>query len=353
MTRSTSTPRSAARRKSFTKRQSVLSNAGILHASGGADEAYARNVRKKNLILLKRAAVLALTVLIVALVVDKGREMDWPEVLAALRSFDVQTIALAFLLAVPAYLACAGFDLVGRHATGHGLTILRTALISYTGYFFSLNLGALIGGLAFRYRLYMPYGLAGMTISQVIGLSVVTNWSGYVLIAGGVLAYQPPGLPPGWHVGAPLLRIAGVVLLLVAAAYIALCAARGGSTVTLKESAFRLPTIRIAAAQFALSAISWGSIGGIITWLLQGEVGWFTVMPVLMMSAIAGIWSHIPSGLGVTEVVFLSLLGHAVPESRLLAAVLAFRVVYYIIPFAIAALVYFYLEATAGGKKAG
>jgi hypothetical protein len=119
------------------------------------------------------------------------------------------------------------------------------------------------------------------------------------------------------------------------------------------ESAFRLPTIRIAAAQFALSAISWGSIGGIITWLLQGEVGWFTVMPVLMMSAIAGIWSHIPSGLGVTEVVFLSLLGHAVPESRLLAAVLAFRVVYYIIPFAIAALVYFYLEATAGGQKAG
>ena len=317
------------------------------------DEAHARNVRKENLILLKRAAALAFVVLVVALIVSKARQMDWPEVLEALRSFDVPTVATAFLLAIPSYLACAGFDLVGRHATGHGLTILRTALISYTGYFFSLNLGALIGGLAFRYRLYMPYGLAGMTISQVIGLSVVTNWSGYVLIAGAVLAYQPPGLPPGWHLSNAVLRTAGAVLLLVAAAYIALCAVRGGSTVSLKGSPFRLPTMRIAALQFALSAISWGSIGGIITWLLQGEVSWFAVMPVLMMSAIAGIWSHIPSGLGVTEVVFLSLLGHAVPESRLLAAVLAFRIVYYIVPFAMAALAFFYLEATAGGRKAG
>jgi hypothetical protein len=317
------------------------------------NEAYARNVRKKNLILLKRAAVLVFTVLIVTLVVGKAREMDWPEVLAALRSFDALIVATAFLLAVPAYLACAGFDLVGRHATGHGLTILRTALISYTGYFFSLNLGALVGGLAFRYRLYVPYGLAGMTTSEVIGLSVVTNWSGYVLIAGAVLAYQPPALPPGWHLSSAALRATGVVLLLVAAAYIALCAVRGGSTVTLRGSPFRLPTIRIAAIQLVLSVINWGSTGGIITWLLQGEVSWFAVMPVLMMSAIAGIWSHIPSGLGVTEVVFVSLLGHAVPESRLLAAVLAFRIVYYIVPFALAALAYFWLEATAGGRKAG
>jgi hypothetical protein len=103
-------------------------------------------------------------------------------------------------------LACAGFDLIGRHVTGHGLGVPRTSLISFTGYFFSLNLGALVGGLAFRYRLYMPYGLSGFTISQIIGLSVVTNWSGYVVIAGAVMAYQPPELPPGWEVGSAVRR---------------------------------------------------------------------------------------------------------------------------------------------------
>lgn len=312
---------------------------------------YARNVRKKALTVLKRAAILGFLVLIAVLVVNKAREMEWPEVLNALRAYDVSGVAVAFALGIPAYLACASFDLIGRHVTGHRLGIPRTSLISFTGYFFSLNLGALVGGLAFRYRLYMRYELDGMTISQVIGLSVVTNWSGYVVIAGVVMSYRPPELPPGWEIGSAVLRVTGIVLLCAAAGYILLCARKGGSSLKVRDFEVQVPTIGIAVVQFLLSAISWGSIGAVIAWLLQGEVSWFAVMPVLMISAIAGIWSHIPSGLGVTEVVFLSLLGHVVPESRLLAAILVFRITYYIVPFVLAALAYFYLEATA--KRTG
>lgn len=309
-------------------------------------------MRKTALNFLKRAAILLFLGIATVLVVSKAREMDWPQVLQAVKAYDLKTLVTAFAIAVPAFIACASFDLVGRHATGHSLSGLRTAIISYTGYFFSLNLGALVGGLAFRYRLYMPYGLKTMTISQVIGLSIVTNWSGYVLIAGAVMAWQPPELPPGWDVSPSLLRGIGIFLLLLAAVYIALSIIKGGSSVRLKDSRFEIPTIGVTAIQIGLSLLSWGSIGAVITWLLQGEVSWFAVMPVLMMSAIAGIWSHVPSGLGVTEVVFVSLLGHLAPESRLLAAVLVFRIVYYIVPFVMAVLAYFYLEATAKGRKA-
>ena len=309
-------------------------------------------MRKSALNFLKRAAVILFLGVATVLVVSKAREMDWPQVLQAVKAYDLTTLAIAFAIAVPAYLACASFDLIGRHATGHSLSAARTAIISFTGYFFSLNLGALVGGLAFRYRLYMPYGLPAMTISQIIGLSVVTNWSGYVLIAGAVMAWQPPELPPGWDVSASLLRGIGIFLLLLAAGYITVSAVKGGSSVRLKDSRFDIPTVSITAIQIGLSMLSWGSIGAVITWLLQGEVSWFAVMPVLMMSAIAGIWSHVPSGLGVTEVVFLSLLGHLMAESRLLAAVLVFRIVYYIVPFVVAVLAYFYLEASARNKKA-
>jgi glycosyltransferase 2 family protein len=313
---------------------------------------HARNVHKKALIALKRVAILALLALITVLIVNRARSIAWPEVLEALRAYDVSGVAAAFALGVPAYLACAGFDLVGRHVTGHRLTIPRTSLISFTGYFFSLNLGALVGGLAFRYRLYMPYGLPGMTISQIIGLSVVTNWSGYVVIAGAVMAYEPPELPPGWEAGSAVLRGTGIVLLLLAAAYVALCVIKGGTSLRLKGLEFQIPSLGVMTVQFALSVVSWGSIGVVITWLLEGEVSWFAVMPVLMISAIAGIWSHIPSGLGVTEMVFLSLLAHVVPDSRLLAAILVFRMTYYIVPFVLAAFAYFYLEATAGSADA-
>jgi glycosyltransferase 2 family protein len=302
--------------------------------------------------VLKRGAMLAFLALMTVLIVSKAREIDWAEVLDALRGLDFSGVAGAFALGIPAYVACASFDLIGRYATGHNLTVPRTMLISYTGYFFSLNLGALVGGLAFRFRLYMPYKLPGMTISQIIGLSVLTNWSGYVLISGLVLAYGPPELPAGWGISAGLLRGSGAVLLLLAGAYIALCALKGGSTVRWKHSDFQLPTTGVAAIQFGLSMVSWGSIGAVVTWLLGGELSWFTVMPVLLVSAIAGIWSHIPSGIGVTEFVFVSLLGHLVPDSRLLAAIIAFRITYYLVPFALAVVGYGYLEATAGRETA-
>jgi uncharacterized membrane protein YbhN (UPF0104 family) len=224
-------------------------------------------------------------------------------------------------------------------------------LISLAGYNFSLNLGALIGGLAFRYRLYAPYGLAPMTIAQIIGLSVLTNWSGYTLLAGLALAYGRPELPSGWGPGATVLRWVGIGLLVVTAAYLVLCATTGGTRVRWKGSELRLPKLRVAAVQFALSIASWSIIGALIVWLLPGDVGWLTVMPVLMIGSIAGVWSHIPGGLGVVEVVFVTLLGHRVDRNELLAALLVFRVLYYLTPFMVALAAYAYLALTSRSAR--
>jgi uncharacterized membrane protein YbhN (UPF0104 family) len=302
---------------------------------------------------LKKAATIAIVAVAVFLVVRGARGIDWADVLGALRNYDLSILAVALALVIPGQLACACFDLIGRHATGHLLSVPRVMLISLTGYNFSLNLGALIGGLAFRYRLYAPYGLAPMTIAQIIGLSVLTNWSGYVLLAGLVLTFEPPELPGGWGPGSTVLRGVGIALLVATAAYLILCATRGGTRVRWKGSELQLPTLRVAAVQFALSLASWSVIGALITWLLPGDVGWLTVMPILMISAIAGIWSHIPAGLGITEVVFVTLLGQRVNSSELLAALLVFRVLYYLAPFLVALATYAYLEKTASSVRTG
>ena len=307
----------------------------------------------RTLDVLKKAAAIAIIAAAVFLVVREANRIDWAEVLGALRNYDLATLAAALALVIPGQLACACFDLIGRQATRHRISVPRVMLISLTGYNFSLNLGALIGGLAFRYRLYAPYGLAPMTIAQIIGLSVFTNWSGYVLLAGFVLVYAPPELPSDWGPGSAVLRGLGVVLLIATAAYLILCAAKGGTRVRWKGSELRLPTLRVAAVQFALSIASWSVIGALIAWLLPGDVGWLTVMPILMMSAIAGVWSHIPGGLGVTEMVFVTLLGQRLEGGVVLAALLAFRVLYYLAPFLVALAAYAYLETTARRVRAG
>lgn len=98
--------------------------------------------------------------------------------------------------------------------------------------------------------------------------------------------------------------------------------------------------------QIGLSCTNWVSMAAVIAWLLP-DVGWLAVMPVLMASAVAGIWSHVPGGLGVTEAVFLTLLAGHASEPELLAAVLLFRVAYYLIPLIAALGAYAFLELTS------
>ena len=295
---------------------------------------------------LKRLLTAALLVLVAYLVVKNAREMDWAAVWEGLRSYGPQSILLAIAIALPGQFACACFDLVGRHATGHRLSVPRTMLISFTGYYFSLNLGALVGGLAFRYRLYVPHGFRPLQIGQIIGLSVLTNWLGYILIAGIVLTFRPPELPGDWSPGTAVLRGIGILFLVLSAAYVAACVLRGGSKPTIRGTEVTVPDPRIALLQYALSLVSWGTIGAVLVWLLHGEVSWFALMPVLMVSALAGIWSHVPGGLGVTEVVFLTMLSGVVDKSDILAALVVFRATYYFLPFAFAVVAYLWLEAT-------
>ncbi len=175
---------------------------------------------------------------------------------------------------------------------------------------------------------------------------MLTNWLGYVLIAGIVLTFRPPELPGDWGPGTAVLRGIGVLFLVLSAAYVAACVLRGGSKLTIRGTEVTVPDPRIAVLQYALSLVSWGTIGTVLVSLLHGEVSWFALMPVLMVSALAGIWSHVPGGLGVTEVVFLTMLSGVVDKSDILAALVVFRATYYFLPFAFAVVAYLWLEAT-------
>jgi glycosyltransferase 2 family protein len=52
----------------------------------------------------------------------------------------------------------------------------------------------------------------------------------------------------------------------------------------------------------------------------------------------------VPAGLGVFEFVFVALLSHVVSQEQLIAALLGYRAIYYILPLIIASLMYFWME---------
>ncbi len=59
-----------------------------------------------------------------------------------------------------------------------------------------------------------------------------------------------------------------------------------------------------------------------------------------------------PAGLGVLEAVFVALLAHEVAETRPLAALLAYRALYYLLPLAVALVAYLVTEMRARRLRA-
>lgn len=296
---------------------------------------------------LRRLLVVAFALLVLGLLVRHARSIDWRQVADALAAYQVSTLLLAATVAAASHLLYSTFDLIGRRYVGHDLPARRTMAIAFVSYAFNLNLGALVGGVAFRYRLYSRYHLRGRTITRILGLSMTTNWLGYMLLAGIAFSVERLPVPPGWKVGAHAVQLIGLALLAVAATYVLLCAISRRRSWTVRGHQIELPSTRMALLQLAVSSLNWLLIAAIVYVLLQQQVAYATVLGVLLVAAIAGVLTHVPAGLGVIEAVFVMLLGSQVPTHTLLAALLAYRALYYIAPLALAVLLYSGLEAAA------
>lgn len=300
----------------------------------------------------RRLLTLAFVALVLWLLVQQARDIDWPAVAVALRQYRWPTLLAAVALAIASFIAYACYDLVGRYCSGHRLgtgAVLGVAFVSYVS---NLNFGAWIGGIGMRLRLYGRLGLSAGTVAEVYGFSVVTNWLGYAALAGAVFLWRPFDLPPGWHVGSAGLRWLGAALLLAVAAYLTLCFVGRRREWSVRGQRLRLPDGRMAMLQLALSSANWLLIAVIVDVLLQRRIEFSAVLGVLLVAAMAGVITHIPAGLGVLEAVFLALLGQRLPHAELLGALLAYRAVYYLLPLLPALLAYLILTAGPGGRDA-
>ena len=292
----------------------------------------------------RRIVGLVFFLLVAWLVAGQARSIAWGGVWTSLRAIPGHVLGLAALFACLTYAVYCQFDLIGRHCSGHRLARRRVLLVTFISYAFNLNLGTLVGGVAFRYRLYGRFGLQGGQIAHVTALSMLTNWIGYCLLAGCVFLAWPPPLPPQWEMGAIDTRWLGALALAIAASYLGLCAWRGGRELVVAGRSVPIPGWRLALLQLAISSLHWSLMASIIFVLLQGMAPYPTVLATLLVAAIAGVIAHVPAGLGVTEAVFVALMGHLVPHGPLLAALLGYRAVYYIAPLLLATLAYLAVE---------
>ncbi len=285
---------------------------------------------------------------VIVLLVIYARKVDWDDVAQAIEHYQRNAILMVVGLVVFSYLLYGIYDLIGRAYCGHKLAKKQVLLVSFICYAFTLTLSAWVGGIGMRYRLYSRLGLSNSAITRIFSLSLATNWLGYILLAGIVCAFGVLKLPAKWDIGDVAIRLIGIGLLLFIAAYLWLCAFSKRRRWTIKGQKLVLPSLRMAGAQLVASCANWLAMAAIIYILLNDKVDFPLVLGVLLVSSIAGVIVHIPAGIGVLEAVFVAMLSSEhLSHGTIIAALLAYRAIYFIAPLLLAIVLYLWLESRA------
>lgn len=301
--------------------------------------------------LARRGFSIALLVLLPVLLFLLIRATDWHEVFELLGRYRATTLLAGLGISLASYAVFSSFDVLSRYYIGHPLPVRRVFTVAFVCNAFNLNLSSWVGGVALRYRLYGRLGMSVADITRILTFSLVTNWYGYMALAGALFLIGQPDLPANWKIGQHGLQGIGALLLVLAAAYPLACRYARRRSWGWREHRLSLPTWRLSLMQGALGACNWTLMAWLITTLLPDKANYIEVLATLLIASIAGVVLHIPAGLGVLETVFVALLHQRFSHGTLLAALIGYRVLYFLIPLFLACLVYLWLERRARRLK--
>jgi len=262
------------------------------------------------------------------------------DIAAHIENISASRLSLAAVLTLAGYVVLTGYDFLGLRYIGKTLPRARVAAASFTAYAFSNNIGfaALAGG-SVRLRLYSGWGLSTVEVAKLVGFAALTFWIGFLALEGTTLTFAPlpdtmPNLMQG--VGA---RATGIALLAVVSAYVLTTFLRRRPLV-IRGLEIPMPSPGMAFTQIFVSLLDWALAGGVLYVLMPAQLhlSYVNFLAIFLLAQVIGLVSHVPGGLGVFESVMLVLLGEYTAPPAVVAALLAFRLIYYLAPLAAAAL---------------
>ena len=233
--------------------------------------------------LIKKVGGTLFMLVVVTLLVLYARNVDWPRVKESILELPRPVLLQALGFAVMSHFVYSLMDLVGRKYTGHQMGKRQVMQVSFISYAFNLNLGSLVGGIGLRYRLYGNHGMRYGGITRIVTLALITNWIGYILLAGLVFTLAPLQLPPSFKVDGEDLRLLGVVLLSVAVVYLGLCGLSRTRSWNVRGHLVELPSLRMALAQFAISGSHWMAMAAVPWSLLHGAIDYPTALSLSLI----------------------------------------------------------------------
>jgi glycosyltransferase 2 family protein len=283
--------------------------------------------------------VLSLVIVAVAAYVLWGilKEIKPHEVVAAMRATPWYDLALAALFVACGYFTLTFYDWFALRTIGRTDVPYRTAaLAGFTSYSIGHNVGAsAVTGGAVRYRIYSVHGLSAVEVARLCFVAGLTFWLGNIAILGLGIALEPEAATQLNRVPAWINRTLALVALAGLAGWVAWVwskpreIGRGAWSAPLPKGPLTLLQIGIGIADLGFCALA--------MWMLMPHhphIDFIALTVIFVAATLLGFASHSPGGLGVFDAAMLVALP-AFDKEEVLAALLLFRLLYYIVPFAL------------------
>jgi glycosyltransferase 2 family protein len=290
----------------------------------------------------KRLGVVA-SIVVIALAIShlvhtlKG--LDTAKVFAAMAAKSTMEIALATLCVIGAFCTLTFYDFFALRTIGKNHVPYRiAALSSFTSYTIGHNLGATVftGG-AIRFRIYSDYGLTAIDVAKICFISGLTFWLGNCFVLGIGMVWHPQAASAIDQLPDAINRLIGLGCLAGIIGYL-VWVATGKERRQLGQNGWKvmLPSAPLTLLQIAIGVIDLGFCA-LAFYLLMPEtpyIDFVSVAVVFILATLLGFASHAPGSLGVFDAAMLVALPQFKQE-ELVATVVMFRILYFMIPFAI------------------
>lgn len=298
-----------------------------------------RNLATRHRRLIGVLVVIALLALGFSALARLTHDVHFSDLRSAVHALSPGQVTLALMLTAGSYFALTFYDVLALKVIGRSLPWRTAALASFTSYTLSHNLGlSLLTGGAARYRVYTQAGLDGSDIARIIGIASAAFWAGVITVGGAaLLMHVGPLSIASLSLPAAGAHLAGAAILFCAAGVVAACGF-AKRPVSLFGFAVPLPRSRQAMAQIGIAILDIGFASAALFVLIPDAP--LTLLPGFMLGyalgIIAAVVTHVPGGLGIFEAVVLAVV--PVDRTALFAALIAYRVIYYLLPLGLCVL---------------
>ena len=283
------------------------------------------------------AASLVIIAFAVTTLVRTLKGIDAGVILVALTEIPPHRIALAALCVVGAFSTLTFYDFFALRTIGKKHVPYRiAALSSFTSYSIGHNIGATVftGG-AIRFRIYSDYGLNAIDVAKICFLSGLTFWLGNIFVLGIGMVLHPGAASAMDQLPEAINRMFGIGGVGAIFAYLGWLSV-GENRRELGQNGWKvvLPSARFTLLQILIGVVDLSFCATAMYLLMPTEphIDFMSLAVVFILATLLGFASHAPGSIGVFDAAMLLALPQFGRE-QLLATLLVFRVLYFVIPF--------------------